>query len=97
MYRQSRQLEDWKRFQGIVKKTKQKFFNGKIDEITNKKCSLWELMNWVKKRSFLVSELRMMDLDFILFYFPFILSYIEKGQRRQKCDMVTDQVTKRRV
>jgi len=32
---------------------------------------------------------------FILFYF--ILSYIEKGQRRQKCDMVTDQITERRV
>jgi len=33
-------------------------------------------------------ELRMMDLDFILFSFYFLLSYIEKGQRKLKCDTV---------
>ena len=30
---------------------KQNFFDGKIDEITNKKCSSWELISWVKKRN----------------------------------------------
>ena len=40
----------------MVKKMKQNFFNGKIDKITNKKCSPWELMSWVKKRSLLATE-----------------------------------------
>jgi len=43
-------LNNWKKFRGTVKKTKQKFFNEKIDKIANKRYSLWELINWVKKR-----------------------------------------------
>ena len=50
MYRQSKQLEDWKKFKEIVKRMKCYFFNTKIDEIANKKCGPWEFMNWVKKR-----------------------------------------------
>ena len=45
MYRQSKWLEDWKKFKGTVKKTKWNFFNGKINEIANENCSSWELMN----------------------------------------------------
>ena len=49
MYHQSRCLEDWKKFKRTVKNTKHTFFHNKINEITNKKCSPWKLMNWVKK------------------------------------------------
>jgi len=45
VYRQSRWLEDWKKFKNIIKRTKCKFFNRKIDEIANRKCGLWELIN----------------------------------------------------
>jgi len=48
-YRQSKYLEDWKRFKETVKITKHNFFDRKIDEIANKNCGPWELMSWVKK------------------------------------------------
>jgi len=49
-YLHSRSLDNWKKFRGTVKKMKQKFFNEKMNEITNKRCGPWKLMNWVKKR-----------------------------------------------
>jgi len=44
-YQHLRSLDNWKKFRRTVKKTKQKFFDDKIDEIANRRCSPWELIN----------------------------------------------------
>ena len=48
-YRTSKTFEDWKIFKKTVKSSKRSFFDLKIQEITNKKQGLWELMSWVNK------------------------------------------------
>jgi len=48
-YRTIRSLEDWKTFKSKVKSSKHNFFDTKIQEIANKRCGPWELMNQVNK------------------------------------------------
>ena len=49
IYRKSRYLDDWKLFKKIIKTTKRVFFNTKIQEVANKSCGSWELINQVNK------------------------------------------------
>ena len=55
-YRASRSRENCKTFKLSIKEAKQSFFDNKIQEIANKSCGPWELMNWVKKRKLPATE-----------------------------------------
>jgi len=48
-YRMTRSLDNWKSFKKVVKNIKRSFFDAKIQEVANKSCGPWELMNWISR------------------------------------------------
>ena len=55
-YRNSRSLENWKNFKKVIKKVKRLYFENKIQEITNKRKSPWELTSWINRQWLSVTE-----------------------------------------
>jgi len=55
-YQSTRSLNDWKIFKKVVKDTKRAFFDLKIQEVTEKSHSPWELTSWINKQKLSATE-----------------------------------------
>jgi len=51
-YRESGDLKHWKEFKSVVRTVKREFFDNKIHKIASSNKRPWDLMSWIRKKSF---------------------------------------------
>jgi len=55
-YHETGDINNWKAFKSAMRNAKRSFFDQKIQEIATSNKRLWDLMNWIRKKSLLAIE-----------------------------------------